>query len=63
MKVIRIMNTFMSAVRLIKQIGRLKGMWFKFVLGVGILLTLGIVSIQYMNIDIQDILAYIPNFN
>jgi hypothetical protein len=60
MKIIRIMNTFMSAVRLIKQIGRLKGMWFKFVVGVGILVALSFVSIQYMDIDIKDIISYIP---
>ena len=63
MEIIRIMKKLMSVVRLIKQIGRLKGLWFKFVVGFGILVLLGFVAIQYMDIDIKDILAYTPNFN
>ena len=50
----------MSAVRLIKQIGRLKGLWFKFVVGVGILVLLGFVAIQYMDINIKSIQSYVP---
>ena len=60
MKIIRIMKKLMSVVRLIKQIGRLKGLWFKFVVGVGILVLLGFVAIQYMDIDIKSIQSYIP---
>ena len=60
MKIIRIMKTLMSVVRLIKQIGRLKGLWFKFVVGVGILVLLGFVAIQYMDIDINKFQSYIP---
>jgi hypothetical protein len=50
----------MSIIRLIKQIGRLKGLWFKFVVGVGIMVLLGFVAIQYMDIDIKNIQSYIP---
>ena len=60
MKIISIMKKFMSIIRLIKQIGRLKGLWFKFVVGVGILVLLGFVAIQYMDIDIKSIQSYIP---
>ena len=58
-----LMKTLMSVVRLIKQIGRLKGLWFKFVVGVGILVLLGFVAIQYMDIDIKGVLSYIPYSN
>ena len=60
MKIIRIMKKLMSVVRLIKQIGRLKGLWFKFVVGVGILDLLGFVAILYMDIDIKSIQSYVP---
>ena len=60
MEIIRIMKKLMSVVRLIKQIGRLKGLWFKFVVGVGIMVLLGFVAIQYMDIDIKNIQSYIP---
>ena len=60
MEIIRILKKLMSVVRLIKQIGRLKGLWFKFVVGVGILVLLGFVAIQYMDIDIKSIQSYIP---
>ena len=59
MAIIRILKKLMSVVRLIKQIGRLKGLWFKFVVGVGILVLLGFVAIQYMDIDIKSIQSYI----
>jgi hypothetical protein len=59
-EIIRILKKLMSVVRLIKQIGRLKGLWFKFVVGVGILVLLGFVAIQYMDIDIKSIQSYIP---
>ena len=60
MEIIRILKKLMSVVRLIKQIGRLKGLWFKFVVGVGILVLLGFLAIQYMDIDIKSIQSYIP---
>ena len=57
MKFLRIMNTLLSSVRLVKQIARLKGLWFKFVLGAGILVALGIVTIYYMGINLEDIFS------
>ena len=60
MSIMRIINTFLSVLRLFKQIGRLKGLWFKFVVGSGILVTLGFVAINYMDINIKDILSFLP---
>ncbi|MBT5259130.1 MAG: hypothetical protein HOL75_09550 [Nitrospina sp.] len=57
MKFLRIMNTLLSSVRLVKQIARLKGLWFKFVLSAGILVALGIVTIYYMGINLEDIFS------
>ena len=57
MKFLRIMNTLLSSVRLVKQIARLKGLWFKFVLSAGILVSLGIVTIYYMGINLEDIFS------
>tara|TARA_Y100001960_G_scaffold328504_1_gene417427 strand:+ start:1479 stop:1664 length:186 start_codon:yes stop_codon:yes gene_type:complete len=60
MKIIRIMNTLMSAIRLVRQIGRLKGLWFKFVLTVGILILLFFIAVYYMDIDLSSFLQNIP---
>ena len=60
MSFMRIINTFLSVFRLFKQIGRLKGLWFKFVVGGGVLVSLGFVAINYMDINIKDILSYLP---
>jgi hypothetical protein len=60
MSIMRIINIFLSVLRLFKQIGRLKGLWFKFVVGSGILVTLGFVAINYMDINIKDILSFLP---
>jgi hypothetical protein len=62
MKFLRIMNTLLSSVRLLKQIGRLKGLWFKFVLSTGILFALGIGVIYYTDIKFEDIFSFVTKF-
>jgi len=56
------MNTLLSSVRLLKQIGRLKGLWFKFVLSAGILFALGIGIIYYTGIKFEDIFSFVTKF-
>jgi hypothetical protein len=60
MSIMRIIRNLLSVFRLFKQIGRLKGLWFKFVVGSGILIALGFVAINYMDINIKDILSFLP---
>ena len=62
MKFLRIMNTLLSSVRLVKQIARLKGLWFKFVLSAGIMFALGIAVIYYSGINFEDVFSFITKF-
>jgi hypothetical protein len=56
------MTTILSSVRLLKQIGRLQGLWFKFVLSAGILFALGIGFIYYTNIKFEDVFSFVTKF-
>jgi hypothetical protein len=56
------MNTLLSSVRLVKQVARLKGLWLKFVLSVGIMIALGIPVILYTEINVDNFFPFLSNF-